>query len=78
MSGSFSRQREKFDEKQEKGKTSTFNKIAIAPGVSLKEQKDNKREPRNEYDFVKTSGGIFRPQIKSYSTQRYAMSIEEY
>ena len=49
------------DEKKQKGKTSTFMKIKIAPGVSLKEQKDIKREPRNENDFVRTSGGVFRP-----------------
>lgn len=49
------------DEKKQKGKTSTFMKIKIAPGVSLKEQKDIKREPRNENDYVRTSGGVYRP-----------------
>ena len=66
------------DAKKPKGKTSTFMKISIAPGVSLKECKDIKREPKNESDYVRTSGGVYRPQIKGKNSSQFNMSIQEY
>ena len=64
--------------KKPKGKTSTFMKISMAPGVSLKECKDIKREPKNESDYIRTSGGVYRPQNKGKNTSQFNMSIQEY
>ena len=46
----------------------------IAPGVTLKESKD-KRSSHHESDFVKTSGGTFRPKGDNH---RRRMSMEDY
>lgn len=47
----------------------------IAPGVSLMEPKDAKRRTDSEQDYMRISGGTFRPQ-QNDSTQR--MSTDEY
>mmetsp|Transcript_11686 Transcript_11686/g.15861 ORF Transcript_11686/g.15861 Transcript_11686/m.15861 type:complete len:174 (+) Transcript_11686:1605-2126(+) len=59
---------------------SSFKSITIAPGVQLKEQKDAKREPRHESDYVKISGGTFKQQNRdgSVSNQTHRMSVNDY
>ena len=64
-----------------RGTLSSFKNITIVPGVSLKEQKDLKKEPRHESDYVKVTGGAFRAPLKDQSTTSglsHRMSMHEY
>ena len=38
-----------------------FRRIDVVGGVSLKEPKDFKRAPQNENDYVRISGGAYKP-----------------
>ena len=60
---------------------SAFKRMTIAPGVSLKEQKDPKHKPKFDSDYIKTSGGVFKPKVKdgtSFNSTPYAMSMRDY
>ena len=76
--------RQKLD--SNRGELRGFRRIEVAGGVSLKEPKDMKRVPQSENDYVKISGGAYRPsQNKHHDSQSsignacaYRMTVEEY